>query len=503
MFIYFDIEEPVKDSRNFEIAPRGAMKYNILDRNNQLLVTTINSYNFYIIPSKTVFIKETAGKVSALFPEIEEEEIVDRLKTKKNKQILIKKEITEEQKRLIIESGIEAAEFENTYSRVYPYSNVFSHIIGFVNSYMEGVQGLERSFNNELYYKDIKTSLDARIQAILHAKLTAAFQEYKSLSAFGIVSNVQNGEILATVSLPDFNPKKIYNASSSLMVNNAVSSVYQLGSVFKILNIALGIENGVQENQLFKVDNKIHVDRTFLLKDEKIKKSYLTPAEILAFSSNVGSGLILEQAGIEKQRPFLEALGVFFAPKVELSPYEIATPLYKAGAWPKSMHYTTSYGYGIALSPIHFVQVVSSLIFDGKRRNLTFLKHESTKTEEYERVISQSTAKIIQSIIREVVVKGTAKRANINGYEICGKTSTSLKFDSQLRKWTNKKKMVSFLAFFPCSNPKYLVYIGIDEPIPTEKDKILQGGTVTAPVAANVISEIAPILNIKPDFKLK
>lgn len=498
LLIYFESNRRGASVKNFAINSSGTRKHNILDTNDNLLATSVDAYNFYILPSKTVFVKETVEKISKLFPEINSLEVMAKIENRKNRLILIKKEITNEQKNAIIFSGIEAAEFEKVYSRVYPYGNLFSHIIGFVNSNLEGVYGIERSFNNELYYKDIKTSLNANVQTTLHASMAEAAAAYNTESAFGIVSNLDTGEILGIVSLPDFNPKKLPNITDKNMINNAVSSVYHLGSVFKIINVAMGIENGIKEDHLFKVDQKIQVDKTFAVKDERIRKAFLTPSEILAFSSNVGTVLILEEAGgVEKQRNFFELSGVFSPPKIELSPYEIAVPLFKSGNWEKSVHYTASYGYGIALSPIHFLQIVSPIVSDGKKRSLTLLKNKDSYQDET--VVSLKTSESMRNILQDVVKIGTAKLARVNGYDICGKTSTSLKYNKKLKKWTNEQKIVSFFAFFPCKNPQYAIYLGFDGPKKTKTDSAIQGGTVAAPVVANIISEIAPLLNIKPD----
>ena len=475
-------------------------KYNILDANGNLLATTINSYNFYISPAKTVFAEEMLEKLSRIFPEsLEETDLLERLKNKQNKLVLIKREITEAQKNAIIEAGVEAAEFEKTYTRVYPYGNIFSHIVGYVNASLEGVLGLERNFNSKLYYEDVQTSLDARIQVIMHSKMLNTFNEYKTNAGFGIVLNMQTGEIVSLISLPDFNPKNVSNPNGENMKNNAILSTYHLGSVYKILTIAMGVENGITEEQLFKVDKPIVVDRTFTLKDEKVRKPLLNISEILAFSSNVGSVQLLEEIGIEKQRKFFEEIGVFSPPRLELSPYEIATPIFKSGVWHKSVHYTATYGYGVSLSPIHFANLARIVIGTGKKNNLTLLKVQGDEEVEEKVILSPKTIKTMQHVLRDVIKIGTAKLANVNGYEICGKTSTIYKFDTIVKKWSHERKMVSFLSFFPCTNPKYLIYIGYDEPKKTEKDPYIQGGTVVAPLAAELISEIAPLLNIKPD----
>jgi cell division protein FtsI (penicillin-binding protein 3) len=473
-------------------------KYNILDRSGNLIATTVETYNFYISPAKAVFIDEMLEKLSRIFPEaIEDEEIIAKLKSKKNRLVLIKREITEEQKNAIINAGIEASEFEKSFARLYPYGRIFSHIVGYVNSDLEGVAGLERNFNQKLHYEDIKTSLDARIQTIVHFKMSEFFKEYKPKAGFGIVANSKTGEVISLVSLPDFNPKEITNPNDDNMKNVAISSSYQLGSVFKILTIAMGLQSGIKEDKLYKVDLPIKVDNTFTLKDEYVRKPQLNMAEILAFSSNVGSVQILEDVGLLKQKKFFEEMGVFKAPKIEISPYEIGAPIYKTGNWAKSMHYTATYGYGIAISPIQFVNIVRTIIGTGKKGNLTLLKGGETDGEEI--LFSPETMQKMQKMLKEVIRIGTAKYAKVNGYEICGKSSTSLKYDNKLKIWSKEKKMVSFLGFFPCSNPRYIIYFGFDEPQKTEKDKILQGGFTVAPLASELISEIAPLLNVKPD----
>jgi cell division protein FtsI (penicillin-binding protein 3) len=482
-----------------ELNINNGKKYNLLDRNGKLLATTIESYNFYLVPSKIVFFDKMLEKLSHIFPEaIEDDELVNKLKSKKNRLILVKRGITESQKSSIISLGIEASEFEKSYSRLYPYGNIFSHMVGYVNTDLEGVLGLERSFNQKLYYQDVETSLDARIQSIVHFKMQEFFSNYKPKAGFGIVANAKTGEILSLVSMPDFNPKEISNPNGEEMKNVAISSVFQLGSVFKILTIAMGLESGIKEDKPYKVDIPIKVDSTFTLKDEYVRKPNLTMTEILAFSSNVGSVQVLEDVGLLKQKSFFEEMGVFRAPKIELSPFEIAAPIYKTSSWPKSMHYTATYGYGIAISPLHFVSLTRTIVGTGKKGNLTLLKGEALNEEEV--LFKQETISKMQKMLKEVIRIGTGKYAKINGYDICGKSSTSLKYDTKRKIWTNDKKMISFLGFFPCNNPKYIIYLGFDEPQKIEGDRILQGGFTVAPVASSIISEIAPILNVKPDL---
>jgi cell division protein FtsI (penicillin-binding protein 3) len=475
-------------------------KYNILDRNGELLATTVRSYDFYISPSRVIFPDEMIKKLNLLFPDLITESIKSKIKSKTNRLVLIKKEITEEQKDAIIKSGIEASEFEKSSARVYPFGSLFAHIVGYVNSGFEGVFGLERSQNERLQYEDITTSLDARVQANLHFHLSKILEEYRAKSGFGIALNILNGEIISLVSLPDFDPKNIINPNGEEMKNTAISSSYEPGSVLKVVTVAMGLANGLNENQTFKVSDQIRLDRNFVLKDEHIKKPNLKMSEILAFSSNVGSAKILEEVGLEKQREFYDKIGLFKTPKLEISPFEVATPLYKPDKWAKSMHYTMAYGYGTAVSPLQFSNIMRTIIGTGKQGNLTLIKNN--KEQEGDVILTQKQVSSIQNMIKEVIEIGTAQTIKRkNGYEICGKTSTTYKYDKSTRQWSNTKRMIAFVGFFPCHNPRYLIFMGLDEPHPKNGKpyNTVQGGSVIAPAMADVISEIAPILNIKPD----
>jgi cell division protein FtsI (penicillin-binding protein 3) len=314
---------------------------------------------------------------------------------------------------------------------------------------------------------------------------------------------VHSGEVLASVSLPTFNPNLDINPLEEKMYNKSVSSVYNLGSVFKIFTVTSGLENGVRASDTFRVSDGFPVSKGFVIKDEHGRHEYLSVPEIFAYSSNVGIAQIINRIGTMTHRHFLEKIGLFEPIDIELPRAEIGKPL-SSKDWDASVYYTVGYGYGLLISPLHFAKIATEIINDGKRMELTLLRKSKQDIQNSNAakmtIVSAETSKIMKEIMREAVDSGTARRATVNGYTVCGKTGTSQKYDQHIKGWNPSRKFVSFFGFFPCYNPRYTIYVGIDEPKQTSESGILQGGTVAAPIVANIIEQIGPMLNVKPDL---
>lgn len=475
-------------------------RHRILDRNGNILAISMPVYEYHVNPSFIIDLPIVIDKIMKIFPDLNREKLTERLGSGANGWFIIKKKISEQEKQKIISSGIEGSFFLEYYARFYPYENLFSHIVGYTRNsgkYDFGAKGIEQSMNDELLKNDVFLSLDATIQSVVQEELKKTFEKFQPKGAFAILIDLQTRQIIAMVSLPNFNPMGSIDPKSREHVNIPFSSVYNLGSVFKIFTVALGIENGFRVDQKIELPHSIPVTSTFSVTDEHRSLDAMTPEEILTYSSNVGVSYITQKVGFEKQRDFFQKLGILSQPSIEISNAEIADPLYLKSKWKDSMHYTASYGYGVLISPIHFIQTASSLVYDGKVRPLTLLRDK--KIEDSSQIIlSQQNVVNIQQMLRSVVEKGTARRATINGYSICGKTGTALKFNGQIRKWDNKRKFLSFFSIFPCNEPKYAMYIGIDEPS-SGNLAFLQASNTVVETTANVIRIVAPILNAKPD----
>ena len=479
-------------------------KQNLEDRNGNIIATTVCFYDFYINLAHIAFPEKVIQKLKQVIPEIENTNVLESIRTRvaqdKSGWVLIQKNITKEKKMEIIKAGIDGAKFPEVYARYYPYDFLFSHIVGRTNVDYQAQSGLERFFENELLTKPVKTTLDARVQNILRNSLAEKILKTDSIGGFGIVSDITNGEVLATVSLPDFNPNEKIEITQK-MQDKVISSLYNLGSVMKIITVAMALESGIKKTDFFDTSSSVYVDKTFSITDEHFSHASLNMSQIIAYSSNVGTARILEKIGFEKQKNYYTQMKVFDPVQTDLKSVEVAKPIYPKGKWQASSHYTMAYGYGISLSPLHFVKIANGLINNGVLFEPTFLLKESdSKNTPKWQIISSESSKSLTEILRDVVEFGTAKRATVNGYTVCGKTGTSQKYHHRLKKWDNTKKIVSFYGFFPCTNPKYSIYIGLDEPKKSEAG-LVQGGTIAAPVVSTIIEQIGPILNVEQDVE--
>ena len=203
----FDIKLPHTNQNSNNGISNPFYKHNILDRNGTILVTNLPIYTLFFNPAETVYIDSILKKLKIIFPDIDNlDEIKTKLSTHKKGWVSVKNNITEEQKQAILSSGIEGAFFEKTYKRFYPHGNLFSHILGYSNSNMQGMYGVERYFDKELKSSPLTLSIDSRVQAVLYNYMEDKFIEHNSVAAFGMIADVKTGELLGLVSLPSFNP---------------------------------------------------------------------------------------------------------------------------------------------------------------------------------------------------------------------------------------------------------------------------------------------------------
>ncbi len=482
------------------------LRHNIVDRNNNILAISVPAYEFHINPAFIIDINTVIAKIRDIFPELDQAKLHERLKGESNGWFLIKDNISPIQKKKIIDSGIEGAFFREYYTRFYPYGNTFSHIVGHtskINANEEGVKGSEKQFNQLLLKQEVQLSLDAMVQSIVRENLLKTLEKFEAKGAMAIIVDLETREIIASVSLPDFNPNEKYEPNSPSYVNQPFSSVFNLGSVFKVFTISLGLQNGFKPTQIMHLPLSIPVNKDFSVRDDHRSRDEMTLEEILAFSSNVGVAFVVQKVGFEKQRQFYEDIKMFEKPIVELPKGEIAKPIFKKGKWRDDMHYTLSYGYGVSISPAHFIQMAGGLAYDGKVSSLTLLKGGNAnggnaRGNKDRQILPNQSILDLQQMLRSVVQIGTARRATINGYSVCGKTGTSEKYDPAIRGWSDRKKFLSFFSVFPCHIPKYAMYIALDEPS-TSNAAFLQASNTVVQTSSDIIKVVAPILDIKPD----
>ena len=468
-----------------QLLPRA----NIVDRNGIILATDIKTKSLYINLALIKDHKLLSKKISKILVNVNEKVIYKKLHPNKNGWILIQHNITPKLQESLQNLEIAGILFQDNLSRVYPYKSSLSHIIGYTDYDRNGLSGMEKQYDKILKKnKDaLELSIDIRVQHILENELKKGLKKYKAFSATGIVMDVNNGEVIAISTIPDFDLNKQSKASNEKKFNRATYGVYELGSIFKIFTNAL-----VFDRDLIKINDKFNVKEpikwgNFTIKDDHYVKDEMTVEEIFKYSSNIGTLKIFDKITPEVQKDFLKSLGLL--DKIDTDFLSLGTPIYPK-RWRQIHSMTISYGHGIAVTPLHIAISISSIINGGNlyKPSFTKIKNKSTSVK----VIKESTSKIIRTLMRKTVEEGTGRYANLAGYKIGGKTGTAL--IAEKGGYSENKTRASFVAIFPSDNPRYLTLIIYNRP----SGRFTSGGTTSAITTKNIIKLIAPILNISP-----
>ena len=463
---------------------------NIYDRNGVLVATDLKTKSLYVSSVLVKDSKAIARGLDKIFSDLSYKEILKKISSGRHsrKWILIRRNLTPNQVDQVNNLQMAGLLFENDRVRVYLQKSIVSHFVGYVDLDRKGLAGMEREYNDSLTKgQDLQLSLDIRVQDILHDELVNGVKEFSAKAAAGIVMDVNNGEIIALSSLPEFDPNLQNEANSTQRFNRVTNGVYELGSVFKIFTNAMALDhNLIKRDDIYNVKNPIKQGR-FTIRDDHHVKDELSVDEILAYSSNIGTVKIAEKIGVDYQKEFLSKIGLL--QKVDTNFPGLGRPIYPK-KWRPINLFTISYGHGIAVTPLHLAHSVSSVVNGGKLIKPSFLKLETGLSGK--RIIKKSTSAAVREMMRKVVQEGTGRKAKVEGYDVGGKTGTAER--AEFGGYNKRQTMASFVAAFPMSEPKYLVYVILDRPDYTFNT----GGMVAAPVAGRIIKNIAPILGVRP-----
>ncbi len=497
----------LQNSSNFKL-----LRNDITDRNGVLIARNIKIFHAAVKPGLVKDKKKFILKIKLLYPDTDISFVEKSLE--KNKYFYLKKNITEDERLKLWSLGEKGLLFETTQTRVYPHKNLFSHVIGQIDLDNIGISGLEKSFDKELKsnIEPLTTTLDSNIQFLIRKELVKFQKVFNNIGSASVLMDINNGEIISMVSLPDFDLNKRKKIDNINYINRATKGVYELGSVFKTFTLASALNEGVVEtNTEFKnIPKKITcAGRPIGEYDDKIPTN-LTAEQILIRSGNIGSVRIAQKVGIEKMRDFLENIGVIN--KIEFDIEEVGEPL--PFKWGKCKLATASFGHGITTTLLQLAKgysIISNGGYNIKPKLIKIKEEESKKA----RVLKEEISKKINPILRKIVStkEGTANFANIDGYEVGGKTGTAQKSFNGIY---SKNKINTFVAVFPTSQPKYILVVLLDEPKPS-KDYIYQyrdgsgwkykgtpyntAGWTSVEIAGKIIEKIGPILAInKNDF---
>lgn len=484
-------DEPVVAEQN------TSSRADILDRNGEILATHLVTASVYANPKVIINAEEAALKLSTLMPDLGYENVLKKLKSEKG-FVWIVRHIPPKLQHEVNLLGIPGVYLQKDQRRVYPHGNLISHVLGYCGIDNIGLGGIEKQFDVRLRKDNtpLQLALDVRVQHIVRDELAKAVLEFRAEGANAIVMEVETGEVLAMVSLPDYDPNLPNQNSVEATFNRNTLGIYECGSVFKIFNTAIALESGKAKiNTVYDASAPLRVGSR-MITDFKGKNRPLEVWEAFIYSSNIASAKMALDFGSEVQRQYLGRLGLLSAPTLELP--EIGAPMVPK-TWGDATTITVSYGYGIAVSPLMAVDAVRTLLTGVKKFAATMLKRDlgALAQVEGQQVLSAKTAAHIRDLMRMTVTQGTAKKAGVPGYEVIGKTGTA--YRNTGRSGYNNSRRTTFIGAFPKSKPKYILILFIDDPKPTKETYgYATGGWTASPVSGRIISRMAPLLGVQP-----
>jgi cell division protein FtsI (penicillin-binding protein 3) len=483
----------------------------LVDRNGEILATDIKTPSLFGEPRRIIDKDEAIELLTATLPDLDTAEVRERLSSKKG-FVWLKREISPKQQQEIHKLGIPGIGFLRENKRVYPTGNEVAHLIGLVNIDNQGIAGMEKWLDNngladlhragfatDRLQRPVELSVDLRVEHALRDELLRAKEKYHAKAASGLVSNVRTGEIVALVSVPDFDPNNPKEAHDPDRINRLTTGVFEMGSTFKTLTLAMALDSGKATlNTLYDARGALHYGK-FTIHDTHPLGRSITLSEVFTFSSNVGAARIALGQGVEAHKAFLKKVGQLDRLRTELP--ESASPIVPK-RWSELNTITIAFGHGIAVAPLQAVMGINAMVNGGYLIPPTFLKRSEQDAKAIaKKVIKPETSEKIRYLMRLNAEVGTAKQADVKGYYIGGKTGTSEKVVGG--RYSKKQVLNSFTAILPADNPQYQLLVMLDEPkaLP-ETHGFITSGWNAVPTGGKVIARIAPLLGLEPRFDL-
>ena len=487
------------------IKEKEKYRASIMDRNGNIIAKTVRVTNLGINPNQVINKEKLLISLKLIFPDKNFEKEINE-----KKYFYVKKKISPEKLEKIKLLGEKSFKEEEKIARVYPNGSLFSHILGQIDTDNNGISGIEKSFDYELTTsnKPLKLTLDTEIQYLIRKELFKFQDIFSSYGSTAILMNINNGEILSMVSLPDYDLNQRKKIFDKRFINRSTKGVFELGSVFKTFTLAAGLQqNVIKEDTLFEnLPKKIKCAGRLISEYDMDIPSNLTAEEILIRSGNIGSIKIAQKVGLENFKKFLQDLDLL--DKTQFDIEEVGTPI--PFKWGKCKLATSAYGHGITTTPLQLAKAYAIITNGGYKITPTLIKKEENLKKGLQ-IISKENSLKINKILRKIVTseEGTANLANINGFQIAGKTGTAQK---TINGKYSKKKINTFASIFPIPSPKYVLIVLLDEPELSDtyvykyndgKDRKIVGtpfntaGWTSVEVAKNINEKIGPILAIK------
>ncbi len=465
----------------------------IVDRNGRLLATSIVSRALVAWPRQIDDVEAVAAQLSGALPRLSFEEARQRLSPNR-KFVYVARRLTPQDQKAVLDLGLPGVGLKPEDMRIYPYGPLAAHLVGRTepsNAGPVGNAGAEQRFNAILSdpAQSVQLSIDVRIQHILREELARAVDYFSAIGGAGLVLDIRTGEVLAMVSLPDFDPNH-QAAIDETQANRASLLVAEMGSTFKLLTLATALDRGISSlTSRFDATAPI---KAFghRIGDYRGQNRVLSAAEVIVHSSNIGAAQMAEKIGATVFRDYLDRLGLMSRPALELP--EVGRPIVPR-AWRPLTTMTVGFGHGLSVSPLQTAAAIGALANDGVAVPVTLLRRAAPA--QTRRVFSSDTSDKMRWMMRQVVLRGSGSRADNASYPVGGKTGTAQKVVNG--RYDRSKRLSSFVGVFPIGEPRYSIFVMLDEPKPRKETYGFATAAWNAvPVAGTVIPRIGPLLDL-------
>ena len=478
---------------------------NILDRNNNPLTANLRLANIGVFPNKIYDKNKFVNSVKIIFPELSRERLLKKINGKSH--FWIKRNVSNYKLQQVYDIGETGIEITPSYLRKYPHDELVSHILGDVDIDNIGIAGIEKSFNQKLVKNENEfiSSIDIQIQYAVRDELLNGIKKYKALGASGILMDINSGEIISMVSLPDFNPNQPVEdiQSEGKYFNKNTLGVYEFGSVMKTFTTAIGLEENIFNlNTKFAVPKRIKVGKN-RVEDVHAACDQLecSVKDIFVQSSNVGTIQMVRDIGTNLQQIYLDRLGLLSRININLP--ELASPQ-QPNPWRDVNRDSISYGYGLSISPLHLTVATAAVLNGGYLVKPSLEKINKEDLKVFDQIFSKKTSDEMKYLFNQVVLNGSAKEAfkeSESKLIVGGKTGTARTIKNGT--YDRDHKMTSFISVFPIHEPKYVLLTVIDRPRGVEEDFYwTNAGWNAAKVGKLIIDRIGPILAINSKYEL-
>jgi cell division protein FtsI (penicillin-binding protein 3) len=484
----------------------------IVDRNGVLLASDIAIPSLYADPRQIIDADEAVELLTGAIPDMSARDIMQKL-SQKRAFVWLKRQITPRQKETVHRLGIPGMGFRNETRRVYPMGRLAAHALGYVDVDSRGLAGIEKYLDDRgaLYKASLAEpgrevtqpavlSIDARVQHAVASEIATAMATYKAQAGAGLVLDVNSGEVIAAVSLPDFNPNDPQQAQDKASMNRFSGGVFELGSSVKTVTFAMALDRGVADlTKSYDCRYPLPAGRS-RINDYHATRRILTVPEIFTHSSNIGTAKMALDVGIDGHKAFLRSLGFFDRMRTELP--EAAEPLYPA-RWSRVNTMTAAFGHGISIQPLQLASAVAAFVNGGLLIEPTFFKRGVEEAGAVSRrVISEKTSETMRYLLRLNVVEGTATRAEAPGYRVGGKTGSAEKVIGG--RYSRDHRLTTFVGAFPIDNPRYVVLVLLDEPqAVVGTHGFATAGWNAVPAAGRIIARIGAMLGVRPEITVE